>query len=319
MGIIKAASGSVSGVFADQWLETYSCDGFAQGILAIRGTKKTGERSANKKGEENVISDGSTIIVNAGQCALAIDKGQIIGCYDTPGEHIYHSDRSGSIFHKGGLKSVLKQSFDRFGYGGVAACYQIIMFVNTTEQMGHPFFVKVPINLTERHTGTSIDADLMVSGCFSFRITHPVTFYQKVCGNTTASVLISSVLPHISAELEGLLRTALGKVCRQGVSAYEISMSEGDIVDAVTQQINEQWKELRGFEIVSLGIESMALTKGDKNLLQSVEYARALTDPKLAAATLVGAQAQAMQDAARNIPNNIPSHIKIAVPNDPKS
>lgn len=120
MGIIKAATGSVGGVMADQWLEVYTCNSIPERYLSVRAEKKTGERSSNTKGEENVISDGSTVIVHPGQCALAIDKGKVTGVFDQPGENVYHTDRSPSIFHKGGLKGVLRQSFDRFGYGGLS-------------------------------------------------------------------------------------------------------------------------------------------------------------------------------------------------------
>ena len=130
MGIIKAATGSVGGVMADQWLEVFTCDSMPVDVLAMRGVRKSGDRSANVKGEKEVISDGSTIIVSDGQCAIAVDRGEIIGVYDTPGENTFHSDRSKSIFHKGGLKGIAKQSWERFGYGGVAAVYQIIMYLD---------------------------------------------------------------------------------------------------------------------------------------------------------------------------------------------
>ena len=300
MGIFKAAAGSVGGTLADQWLEIYSCGSFPQNMLAQRAVKKTGARSSNTKGEENVISDGSTVIVHDGQCALAIDKGEVIGVYDTPGENTYHSTRTGSVFHKGGLKSIAKQSFERFGYGGVAAIYQIIMYLDLKEHMSNPFAVKVPINLTERNTGASIDAMITLSGMFSFRIADPVTFYKKVCGNSTATVMTSTVLPQLTTELNAVLRRALAKHCTEGTSAYVLSIKADEIISSAEEIINEQWIKERGFVICSIGIESISLTQGDKDLLQSLQYAKALTDPKLAAATLVGAQAQAMQNASKN-------------------
>lgn len=303
MGIIKAASGSVGGTLADQWLEVYSCDGFAQDVLAERGSKKVSERSSNVNGEENVISDGSIIIVHNGQCAIAVDKGKVIGCYDTPGENIYHSDRTGSIFHKGGLRSIAKQSFERFGYGGVAAVYQVIMYLDMKEHMGNPFTLSLPVNLKERRTGASIDATIIISGMYSFRITDPITFYQNVCGCSTSKVMKSELLPQFTAEFNTALMSALSKRCREGVSAYELAAYPDDMSKAATDIFNEKNKDLRGVEISSVGIESIRLTQGDKDLLQSIEYAKALTDPNLAAATLVGAQAQAMQDAAKSAMN----------------
>ena len=300
MGIFKAARGSVGGVLADSWLESYSCAALPAGVLAQRASKQTSDRSANTKGEENVISDGSTIIVNAGQCALAIDKGEVTGVYDQLGENTYHTERSPSIFHKGGLKGVAKQSFDRFGYGGVAAVYQAIVFLDMREHLGNPFSLKTAIDLTDRNTGVSIDATLMMGGVFSFTIVKPAVFYKKLCGCSTGTVMLSTILPQITAELIMLLRHAIADFCKEGTTAYDLSASSDIICDGVISQINEQWTEERGFAIISVGIDETRLMKDDLDLLQSVQMARALSDPKLAAATLVGAQAQAMQDAAKN-------------------
>ncbi|MBQ9248126.1 MAG: SPFH domain-containing protein [Ruminococcus sp.] len=300
MGIFKAAAGSVGGTLADQWLEVYSCDGFPQGILACRAKKMTSGRTANTKGEENLITDGSTVIIHDGQCALAIDKGKVIWSSATPGENTFHSDRTGSIFHKGGLKSIAKQSFERFGYGGVAAIYQIIMYLDLKEHMGNYFEVKIPINLTERHTGASIDATVTMTGMFSFKIADPLTFYQKLCGNTTAEIPVSAVIPQMTAELSAVLRQALSKRCREGISAYELSCYGDVMVETAEKLIDKLWIEERGYALSSIGIDNISLTNGDQNLLQSIEYAKTLTDPRLAAATPVGAQAQAMRDAAKN-------------------
>ena len=72
------------------------------------------------------------------------------------------------------------------------------------------------------------------------------------------------------------------------------------MVETAEKLIDKLWIEERGYALSSIGIDNISLTNGDKNLLQSIEYAKALTDPRLAATTLVGAQAQAMRDAAKN-------------------
>ena len=301
MGIFKAAAGSVGGVMADQWLECYFCDALPEGVLAMRAEKKVSERSSNTKGEENCISDGSLIIVNAGQCAIAIDRGEIIGVYSEQGQNIYHSDRSPSLFHGGGLKGVFRQSMDRFGYGGVAAVYQIIMFLDVREHLGNAFSVRIPMNIRDTAKLVSIDAEVTLSGMFSFHIADPATFYKKVCGNSYSTVMTSTALKQITAELEMLLRQALAKECaREGMNAYDLSLSADSIIGNVGEEVNEQWVRLRGFKFSSIAIDSIDISHHDRSLLQSVEYAKALTDPTLAAATLVGAQAQAMQSAAKN-------------------
>ena len=67
MGLIKAALGSTGGVLADQWKEYFYCEALPADVLVAKGKKRTGKRSSNKRGSENVISDGSVIAVADGQ------------------------------------------------------------------------------------------------------------------------------------------------------------------------------------------------------------------------------------------------------------
>ena len=117
MGIIKAFTGATGGTMADQWLEMYYCDSIPQGILAYRGKKRVSERSSNTKGDENVISDGSVIVVNEGQSAVAVEQGKVIGCYRQPGEHVFRGG-SASIFSGGGVTGIGKEIAHRIGFGG---------------------------------------------------------------------------------------------------------------------------------------------------------------------------------------------------------
>ena len=157
MGIIKAFTGATGGVMADQWLEMYYCDSIPQGILAQRGFKHTSERSSNTKGDENVISDGSVIVVNEGQSAIAVEQGKVIGCYTQPGEHVFHGG-SASIFSGGGVKGIGKEIFTRVGFGGDVAIHQYILYLDMKEHMGNPFSVSFPICVTDEEIGMELTA-----------------------------------------------------------------------------------------------------------------------------------------------------------------
>ena len=301
MGIFKAAAGSVGGVMADQWLEIFSCDSMPNDVLAMRGVKKTSERSANTKGDKDVISDGSMIIVADGQCAIAVDRGAVIGVYDTPGENTYHSDRSKSIFHKGGVKGIAKQSWERFGYGGVAPVYQIIMYLDLKEHHSNPFKVTRAVNIKDRHHLTEMDINVTMSGMFSFRIVDPVAFYQKICGNAAGTVKVSMVLPQMRIELASALGAALSKLCSDGaLSPTDISSQSEEMSAQIAAAMTEQWTALRGFAVTSLAISEVYIAEKDMGLLQGLERDKVFTDPTMAAAHLVSAQGDAMRTAAGN-------------------
>ena len=50
MGLIRAAISAVGGTMADQWKEFFICESLDADVLAVKGQKRIGSRSANKKG-----------------------------------------------------------------------------------------------------------------------------------------------------------------------------------------------------------------------------------------------------------------------------
>jgi membrane protease subunit (stomatin/prohibitin family) len=73
-----------------------------------------------------------------------------------------------------------------------------------------------------------------------------------------------------------------------------------EMADALNEVLSKKWRELRGIEIVSFGVSSVKASEEDEAMIKEMQKNAAYTNPGLAAATLVGAQAQAMKDAANN-------------------
>lgn len=98
MGLLKAGIGAVGGVLADQWKEYFYCEAMDRDILVMKGRKRTGKRSSNKKGDDNIISNGSVIAVADGQCMLIVDQGKVVEVCAQPGEFVYDTSTEPSIF-----------------------------------------------------------------------------------------------------------------------------------------------------------------------------------------------------------------------------
>ena len=127
MGLIKAISGAVGGVLADQWKEYFYCEAIPANGLATKGQKRVSGRSSNTKGEDNIISNGSVIAIADGQCMCIVEQGKVVDFCAEPGEYTYDMSSEPSIF-AGDLGTSIIESFKnigkRFTFGGGAGIDQ---------------------------------------------------------------------------------------------------------------------------------------------------------------------------------------------------
>ena len=188
MGLLKAGIGALSGVLADSWRDYFYCDALDSSILAARGLKRVGGKSSNRKGSDNIISNGSIINVNEGQCALIVDGGKVAEVCAEAGEFVYDSSSQPSIFY-GSLGDSIAKSFaevgKRFAFGGQETTDQRVYYINTKEVTGRLYGTPspIPFRVLDKNIGLDVDISLRCNGEYSYTITNPVLFYTNVCGN----------------------------------------------------------------------------------------------------------------------------------------
>ena len=121
MGLIKAGLGALGGTLADQWKEYFYCEAMDKDVMVTKGRKRTGSRSSNTKGNDNIISNGSVIAVADGQCMMIVEQGKVVELCAEPGEFQYDTSTEPSIF-AGSLGSSILGTFQtigkRFTFGG---------------------------------------------------------------------------------------------------------------------------------------------------------------------------------------------------------
>lgn len=306
MGLIKAGLGSVGGVLADQWKEFFTCSAMPKEILARKGEKKTSGRSSNTKGSDNVISDGSGLIVADGQCAIITDQGRVAEICAEPGEYTYNSLTEPSLF-TGKLGESIKNTFKnigkRFTYGGEPPKDQRVYYFNTKELMENLFGTAnpVPFRVVDSKVGLDLDVSIRCSGSYSYKIADPILFYTNVCANFAGGDYPRSELDkQLKAEFISKLQPAFGKLSDLEMRPNQIPNHTDELCDAMNEALTQKWGELRGLKVVSIAIQSLTLPEEDMEMIKEVQRNAAFKDPTMAAAHLVGAQAQAMQDAAKN-------------------
>ena len=306
MGLIKAAIGSAGGVLADQWKEFFVCDAMPKEVLARKGAKKTSGRSSNTKGSDNVISDGSGLIVADGQCAIITDQGRVAEICAVPGEYTYNSMTEPSIFTGKlgeGIKNTFKNFGKRFTYGGEPPKDQRVYYFNTKEMMENLFGTAnpVPFRVVDRNVGLDLDVSIRCSGVYSYTIADPILFYTNVCGNFQGGDYPRSELDRqLKTEFISKLQPAFGKLSDLEMRPNQIPNHTDELCDAMNEALTAKWGELRGLKVISIAINSLTLPEEDMEMIKQMQRTAAFRDPTMGAAHIVGAQGDAMRTAAAN-------------------
>lgn len=305
MGLIRAAKGAAGGVFGDQWKEYFYCESMSSDTLVSKARKKTSRRSSNRHGSENVISNGSVIAVNDGQCMIIVEQGKVVDVCAEPGEYVYDSFTEPSLFCsdlEDGIVQVFDQIGKRFGFGGETPEDQRVYFINTKELTGNKYGTPgpVPFRVIDANLGLDIDISVRCFGEYSYRIANPILFYTNVCGNVESEFTREELDGQLRSELMTALQPAFARISAMGIRYSELPGHTMELSDALNQILSEKWEKLRGIRIVSLGVSSIKASEEDEAMLKELQKNAVFRNPAMAAAHMVGAQASAMQAAASN-------------------
>ncbi len=304
-GALGAGIGAVGGVLADTWKDYFVCDAMAANELVRKGEQHQGRRGVNRKGSENIITTGSVIVVAEGQCMLIVDQGKIVEFCAEPGAFEYDASTEPSLFC-GDLKKGLIDSFKlvgkRFTFGAETAHDQRVYYVNTKEIIGNKYGTAspVPFRVVDANIGLDVDIAIKCFGEYSYKITDPLLFYANVVGNITDTYTRDAIDSQLKTELLTALQPAFAKLSAQGIRYSALPAHTAEIADALNDILSEKWGQLRGLSVVSFGVSSVSASEEDAKLIKEIQRNAALRDPRMAAAHLTGAQAEAMQTAAAN-------------------
>ena len=307
MGLIRAGLNAVGGTLASQWKEYFYLDAMPEGVLAAKANKKTKGRFGGSRNEDdNIISAGSVIAVNEGQCAMIVDQGKIVEFTAEPGEFVFDQNAEPSIFYgpfgTDKLKQILKLAFERFSFGGQAGKDQRVYFFNIKEITGNKYGTPspVPFRVVDQNIGLDVDIAIKCFGEYSYRITNPMLFYKNVCGNVEGEYTRERIDSQLKSELLTALQPAFAAISDMGIRYSALPAHTMEIADALNEVLSEKWADLRGVEIVSFGVSSVKASEEDEAMIKELQRNAVFRNTNMAAAQLVGAQAQAMQDAAKN-------------------
>lgn len=304
MGLIKAAKDAIQSMLADQWREYFYCDALSDDNLVMKGKKRV-TNGRNNKGSDNIISNGSIVAVNEGQCMMIVEQGEIVDLCAEAGEFVYDNSSEPSLFY-GNLGDSVKNTFQaigrRFTFGGGTGKDQRVYFFNTKEIMNNLYGTATPIpfRYIDDNIGLDMDVSIRCNGSYSFQITDPLLFYKNVCGNVADTYQRNQIQNQMKAELMTAMQPALGRISRLRVRVSDIPNHVTELVDAVNAELSEKWERLRGIVIVSMTMNPPSMPEDTAKKISELQTTAVLRNADLAAAALVGTQADAMKAAASN-------------------
>ena len=295
MGFIQAVKGSIGGTLADQWQDFY---GPKPGVSATAGVFSgvpmgtNNGRGSNTKGSENIISNGSKIIVPEGMALITMQDGAMTGIITEPGGYEYTNDtiNSKSIFAGDGLiDSLVKQSWERFKFGGIPAAQQLVFYVNLKEIPNNRFGTQSEIYWDDAYFGTQVGA--VTRGTYTLKIVDPILFIKNFVPVTYLvanapefdfSDMDNPAGEQLFSEVVGSLSAAFSNYTNDPSKGNRMSKIQGDQIgfaQALSSAVDDayQWKQDRGLEIVKTAILSIEYDEDTKEMMKDVKRADALS------------------------------------------
>lgn len=295
MGFIKAFTGALGGTFADEWKDFYVPRGNVPATAAIFGAEKKGTdagRGENTKGSENIITNGSKIVVPEGTALITLQDGAITGCITEPGGFIFQSnDQNSQSFLAGNgiISSTLKTSWERFKFGGIPAAEQIAIYVNLKEIPGNMFGTQSEIYWDDAYMNSQVGA--ITRGTYSLKIVDPILFVKNFVPadylRPNAPVFDFADMDNVAGtqlfnEVVGSLSAAFSNYTNDPNKGNRITKIQGDQIgfaNSLSQAVEDgyRWKSDRGLEIVKVAITAIEYDEDTKRLLSDVKKADALS------------------------------------------
>ena len=294
MGFIKAFTGAIGGTFADQWKDfivPMSGVPATAGIYPAVPQGTNAGRGSNTKGSDNIISNGSKIVVPEGMALITMQEGAITGCITEPGGFIYSSDdpNSKSIFSGDGMvSSLITQSWERFKYGGQPGSQQTAFYVNLKEIPNNRFGTQSEIYWDDAYLNAQVGA--VTRGTYTLKIIDPILFIKNFVPATYLSDgevfdfadMDNDAGAQLFNEVVSSLSAAFSNYTNDPDKGNRITKIQGDQIGfakSLSQAVEEgyQWKTDRGLEIVKVAIQAIEYDDDTKALLSDVKKADALS------------------------------------------
>ena len=263
MGLIQAAVGSVGGALADSWKEVIEPADMSEGTLLVKGVAAR-KGGSNTKGSDDYVSNGSVIHVYPNTLMLLIDGGKIVDYSAEEGYYTVNNSSAPSLFN-GDFKDSLLDTWKRLQFGGVPSAKQMVYYINTAEIKGIKFGTRNPVQYFDNFYNAELF--LRAHGTYSIKIADPLKFFAEFAPKGTTSITAKSLNEQLTDEFMDALQSAINQMSADGVRVSMITSKSRELSKYMSKTLDEDWTELRGIEVCSVGIASISYDDESKELI----------------------------------------------------
>ena len=295
MGLIKAAIGAIGGTLHDQWKDYIKCDSMDEDTLMVKVTTDTG-----------VITKKSIIQVNPGQVAVIFQSGRVLDATAEAGTYTFDESTDPSFF-AGDFGAVFKEMWARFTFGGAEAKEHAVFYFNATEIKNNKFGTVNPVPyqdwshpIPNQMTGSlsPLRVEVKCFGNYTFKISNPALFMSEVTG-TVSIYKKDKLIEQMRSEVIGAFQKVLNGLGQSNykVPVLELPSNTDAIKKIMVENVFDEPIRKRGITLVGFTIESVTLDEESEDKIDNYELS---SNTMMQQGTLVGAYANAVQDAANN-------------------
>jgi membrane protease subunit (stomatin/prohibitin family) len=297
MGIIRAAAGAIGGTAADSWLDFIEADAMGPTTAMVRGVQVSNRRSSNTRGTANYVSNGSKIIVGQNQMMILVDGGRIADYCAEPGYYEVLFSSAPSLFN-GEFKDSLKETWNRFKFGGQPSSKQEVYFINLQELKGIKFGTRNALNYFDNFYNAELN--IRCHGNYSIKITDPLKFFQEACPRNAAKVDMNDCGEQYLMEFTQALQTSIAQMSVDGKRISHLNAETLALSKYLSTALDDQWRTLRGMEVCSVAIASISYDEESQKLINMRNQGAMLGDPSIREGYVQGAVARGLEAAGSN-------------------
>ena len=299
MGIIKAFFGSMGGALGDQWQEVIEANQMTDTTVFTKGVKvrANDKRNSNKKGTEDIVSNGSIIHVYPNQFMILVDGGKIVDYTAEEGYYKVENSSAPSLFN-GQFGDTLKEAFGRVRYAGVPSQRQQVFYINLQEIKGIKFGTPTPVNYFDNFYNSELF--LRAHGTYSIKVTDPIKFFAEAIPRNAVRVDIKDINEQYLSEFLEALQAAINQMSVDNIRISQVVSKTRELSRYMATELDEDWKNLRGFEVQSVGIASVSYDEESKKLINLRNQGAMMGDPAVREGYVQSAIARGMEAAGSN-------------------